>query len=201
MSAGHSLPWAEAYVIAQEVSERLSPLVSRIKCVGSVRRRLDRVGDIEFLAEPHFDRDLLGELVPVIEPVREALKELGTWVKGGLRYMQITDLLGRSRLNLDVFLVHPPARWGSLLAIRTGPKELSQYAVTAMRGRGYRHEGGHAVRIQTGELVCTETEEAFFALAGVACEPPAQRDVQALELGSVRSREFSRPLTPSEVRR
>lgn len=65
------------------------------------------------------------------------------------------------------------------MAIRTGPQELSKYCVTAMRERGIRQDRGQVHNPATGEILPTETEEAFFELAGVECVPPARREAQA----------------------
>ena len=182
MSIGPRIRRTEALALAHEAMERMRPTVARVEIAGSVRRRQKTVGDIELVAEPHFNGDLFGGETPVTEPVRAALHELGTWVRGGQRMMQVTDLLGREGVRLDLNLVHPPAQWGSILAIRTGPYQLGQYCMTAMRPRGYRHRDGHAVRIDTGELVPTPEEEDFFRLAGVPCLPPERREAQAAEL-------------------
>lgn len=147
MSTGSRLPWDEAYRLAGEVSRELVPHVVRVKAAGSLRRKRPEVGDLEFVAEPRMvTADLFGAVVADVNPIRKALEELGTWVKGAERMMQITDVLGRRGLNCEVNLVHPPAQWGSILAIRTGPYDLGRYAVTAMQKRGYRHERGHEGR-------------------------------------------------------
>lgn len=65
------------------------------------------------------------------------------------------------------------------MAIRTGPAELSKYCVTAMRERGLKHDRGQVREAVTGNLRPTETEEAFFELAGVEIVPPARRENQA----------------------
>ncbi len=192
MSAGARMTFEDAYKLAEEAAEQLRPTVEVLKAVGSLRRRRTKVGDIEFLARPHSDPDLFGGPATVhLAEVRNALHHLGTWIKGGSRMMQITDLLGREGARLELYLVHPggcvcrdcaphgPSAWGSMLAIRTGPEELSRYCVTRMRSLGYRHDHGHAQAVGTEELVPTETEEAFFELAGVACLPPSLRDEQA----------------------
>ena len=180
MSRGERIPWEEAYAIASEVAAHLEPWCRRLKCVGSVRRRRPTCSDVEFVAEPHSSTDLLGEQTPLVEPIRDAMLQLGTWVKGGDRMMVVTDLLSRPGLKLDLYLVLPPAAWGSTVAIRTGPADLGRYVVTACRDRGYRHKNGHAVR--SGVRVPTDTEEQFFALAGAECLPPHQRDAQAERL-------------------
>lgn len=183
MSAGNRIPLQEAVELAAEVSARLTPLVARSKCVGSVRRRKSMVGDIEFVVEPIMNGDLFSDVAtPILEPIRDLLHELGTWKKGGARMMQITDLLGRPGLKLEINLVHPPAAWGSLVAIRTGPAELGTYVVTACRRFGFRHDSGYAQRLDTGERVPTDTEEQFFQLAEVPCVPPREREELATRL-------------------
>lgn len=177
MSTGKPLPFREAYGLAEDVAAELRPLVVRLKAGGSLRRRRPHVSDIEFVAEPRMvEVDLFGAMAPVVDPIRKRLEELGTWVKGADRMMQITDLFGRPGLKCEVYLVHPPAQWGSQLAIRTGPWELGRHAVTVMRDRGYRHDEGHAIEISTDRTVPTPTEEDFFALAGLPCWPPSRRD-------------------------
>lgn len=176
-SQGPGLPWDDAFALASEVAVHLEPWCVRSKCVGSVRRRRPECGDIEFVVEPHASVDLLGEKTPLIEPVRAAVQELGDWVKGGDRMMQVTDLMGRYGVKLEVYLVIPPASWGSLVAIRTGPADLGKYVVTRCRERGYVHAKGFAKR--GGVRIPTDTEEQFFALADVPCVPPHQRDALA----------------------
>ena len=183
MSTGTSLLWDEAYALAEAVANQLRPHVLRLKAVGSLRRRRPYVGDLEFLAEPRMEpSDLFGSLAPDVAPVRKVLEELGTWVKGGERMMQITDFDGREGFKLEVYLAHPPAQWGSLLAIRTGPYELGRHAVTIMRQRGFRHDGGRVLK--GDELVPTPTEQDFFAAAGLPLIEPHLRDDFAEQCGA-----------------
>lgn len=174
-----ALSYAEAYELGKEASAHLRPVLDRLKAVGSLRRKRDPVGDIEFLAVPKFQADLLGGEEPLIQPVRDALLEIGRWVKGRTRQMVITDLYGVTGARLELYLVHPPAAWGSLLAIRTGPGKLGRYVVTVCKRYGYEHKDGYAVRRDTGERVPTDTEEQFFALADVECVAPRKRDALA----------------------
>lgn len=186
MSSGGRLPWDQAFEIARQVAAQLDPYVARLKCVGSVRRRRPTVGDIEFVAEPFIAGDLLGNEEPVLEHVRRAMEGMGRWVKGGPRMMQVTDLFDHGGLTLDLFLAYEPAAWGSIVAIRTGPADLGRYVVTVCRDHGFRHEDGYASVLDTGEVVPTDTEEQFFALAGVECVPASERDELAKKLWSER---------------
>ena len=195
MSIVTRIPFEDAYSLAEEAADQIRPTVEFLKAVGSLRRKQTSIGDIEFIARPHSSPDLFGGASTVhLTEVRSALHRLGTWVKGGPRMMQITDLLGREGMRLELYLVHPkgckcpdctawgPSAWGSMLAIRTGPEELGRYCVTRMRAKGYRHDHGYACRVGTEEVVPTDTEEDFFELAGVACLPPKLRDEQAAGL-------------------
>lgn len=176
MSIGTRIPWDEAYEIARQVSHKLEPAVQRSKCAGSIRRRRPDIGDVEFVIEPHYQADLVGGRYPIIDEIQKVADELGTWVKGANKMMQVTDLLGHEGLKLDLYLVIEPAQWGSILAIRTGPWKLGKYVVSKMREHGYRHRNGHAERIRGDELVPTPEEKDFFALAEVPCVAPAKRD-------------------------
>lgn len=195
MSGGTRLTFQDAYGLAEKVSKLLDPTVVRLKVVGSLRRRRTTIGDLEFLARPPSSPDLFdGPSIVHTEYVRAVMEGLGKWIKGGPRMMQITDLLGREGVHLELYLVHPPAcgckdcrpwgpaAWGSMLAIRTGPEELSKYVVTVMRERGLYHDLGQVRKAKTKELVPTETEEEFFELAGVECVPPSRREAQAAQL-------------------
>ncbi len=146
------VPFAEAYVLAKHASQVLAPHVVRMKAVGSIRRRREFVGDLEFLVEPRMSAiDLFGKLAPELEALKGALLCLGTWVKGADRQMVITDFNGRKGLKLELYIVHPPASWGTLLAIRTGPLEVSREAVTKLREKGLRSEGGRVLNQKNEE--------------------------------------------------
>lgn len=184
MSVGGLIPFEDAYRLAEQAAADLAPTLEQLKAVGSLRRKRPQVGDIEFLARPFFQEDLLGgEAQPLLDDVRRVLHEIGRWIQGGDRAMRIGDLYGNEGVRLELYLVHPPAAWGSMLAIRTGPADLGKYCVSAMKRRGFYHDSGHARRLGTHEVVPTETEEQFFELAGVPCLRPMHRDQQAAKLG------------------
>jgi DNA polymerase/3'-5' exonuclease PolX len=173
MSAGTKLPWATAAAIAAQLVHELRPVAARVKTVGSVRRRRSEVGDIEILIEPRtMTVGLFGEEGPDLDSIRDVASRWGRLTKNGPRAIQVEIPDG---IHVDLFLCHPPAQWGSLLAIRTGPATLSTWAVTLMRERGLRHVGGH-VEDDCGNLVATPQEEDFFAAAGLPCLPPRLRD-------------------------
>ena len=179
MSTGKRIPLAIAEQLAERIASELTPHVQRLQVVGSIRRRRPMVGDIEMVAEPLELRDMFGSPSGIYDVgrIREVLnKRVGRVARGGLRLMKVVDVYRMIGVSLDLFLVHPPAQWGSIVAIRTGPKNFSQWCVTRMRRRGYRHRDGHAVIEDTGELIPTPTEEDFFRIAGVGYLEPWERD-------------------------
>lgn len=175
--AGPYLKLDEALRVGERVANELAPHVKRIKAVGSLRRQKATVNDIEFLVEPKPQPALLDDVAqPDVESIKGALRTMGTWVKGGERFMQITNLFGIRGRTLEIYLCHPPAQFGSLLAIRTGPYELGRFAMMALSKRGYTHIDGHVIENATGNVVPTPEEEDFFRLAGIPHWKPAHRE-------------------------
>ena len=178
MSTGTRMSFDEALAIARTAHERVTPHVKRAKAVGSLRRRRREVGDLELLVEPRLiDADLFGTPKPDLDALRAEVLGWSSWVKGGDRMWQVTDVLGVEGVTLDLYFVWPPAEWGSLLAIRTGPWQLGRIAVTRLRDAGTPHVDGHVPGHPT------PTEADFFRLAGLECRPPHERDRYAEELG------------------
>ncbi len=175
MSTGTKMDLQTASELAVRLCECLvtAAAVARVRVVGSVRRRRGEVGDIEILIEPQMiETGLFSDQQPDLESVRRVARTWGELVKNGDRFIQVQHSSG---VNIDLFLCYPPAQWGSLLAIRTGPRELSTLAVSRMRNYGLRHVDGH-IENSAGELVPTPTEEDFFAAARLSCLPPNRRD-------------------------
>jgi len=176
MSSGKKLPWADAFAIASQVADQLKPVTARLKAAGSLRRQRPEVSDLEMVAEPLLVPDgFLGDLKRDIEIIRATLARMGQIVKSGPRYTQVTHLLGHEGVTLDLFLAYEPATWGSILAIRTGPRELGQYCVTRMHAFGLRHVDGH-IENDRGRVISTENEIDFFNAARIKMVPPNQRD-------------------------
>lgn len=175
MSQSAKLPWADAYAIAETLVLDLAPAVARLKVAGSLRRRTAEVGDIEIVAEPRATTsDLFGTPGPDLDAIRAVALGWGRLLRNGPRFIQVERPDG---LHIDLFLVHPPAEWGSILAIRTGPAELSKHAVQQLRRRGLVHRDGHIERERGGGRIPTPEEADFFAAAGLPCLPPARRNL------------------------
>jgi DNA polymerase/3'-5' exonuclease PolX len=179
MSAG-GLRWYEGVLtVARELKAELEPVSERVQIVGSLRRCLPYVRDIELLVEPRTLSDgLFGESQPDLESARRVVAQWGEIVKGGDRYIQVANVKGTD-LKCDVFLVHPPANWWCLLAIRTGPQNVSQLAVMKLPKAGLFHRDGRIVDAAGNEHP-VDSEEAFFAAAGMPYLEPEKRTVENL---------------------
>ena len=117
------VPLAKAEKIASRVVEKLMPYCQRIEIAGSIRRRKSEAGDIDIVAEPKRVPHLFG--VPFWQGI--PTENLGLVVKNGLRYKQV---LLTEKIYLDLFIVHPLAQLGVILAIRTGSTEFSHKLVS-----------------------------------------------------------------------
>ena len=170
------LPLAQARQIAESVIVRLEPYCERIEIAGSIRRQKPEVGDIEIVAIPKPTFDLFG--TPGMEPHQLDIvtwEDFGNMVKGGHKYKQI-EL--REGVNLDLFIVTPPAQWGIQFLIRTGSADFSHRFVTH-KGQGGLLPG--YLRVQDGaiwsnnHIIPTPEEIDVFNLAGVEYISPEKR--------------------------
>lgn len=186
------VPLAEAERLAAQVVGLLTPSCERIEIAGSIRRRKPEVGDIEIVCVPKLVEsrvfDLFGSRVegaPLdrLEETATSLLVAGTFrhrldVNGrpafGSRYKRLLY----QGVGLDLFSVLPPAQWGVLYTIRTGPAEFSHRLVTSRLQGGWMPAG---MRVQDGALwdrgaIVQIPEEAdFFTALGLEFVPPEQR--------------------------
>lgn len=166
------IPLGEAEKIACKYADMLMPYCERIEIAGSIRRRKAEVGDIEIVAKPLPALDLFGSP----NGYHDLSLPLPA-VKNGQRYKQYALPEG---INLDLFIVLPPAQWGVIFALRTGGAEFSRKLVTAKRYGGYLPSlyiirDGAVRRQDTGEVVPTPEESDFFALLGLDFISPQER--------------------------
>jgi len=121
----------EAKKVATNIGNLIFPYCSRLEIAGSIIRGKDDVGDIEMVARPKMKPvyDLFGEKVGEHSLLndRAVFEVFGNVIKAGPRYVQVETTWG---INLDLFIVLPPARWGVIMAIRTGPADFSKWIVT-----------------------------------------------------------------------
>lgn len=139
------IPLSEAERLAHQALELLAPACERIEIAGSIRRRKLDVGDVELLAIPKVERQLGGlfgdepfDVNQLDLLVLRLLEERRLFLRAPRRLGSKYKALLLGEMPLDLFCVLPPAEWGCLMAIRTGPREFSQRLVTDTRHYGLR---------------------------------------------------------------
>ncbi len=194
MSAGQPVPLATAAPIAAALRARLAPACARIAIAGSVRRRKPTVSDIELVAVPRLvaepagdlwgertvERDLLaerlaalaasGELVPRRVMLHRADGRLEESRRIGPAYQA---LLFRD-LPVDLFIVRPPAEWGVIFALRTGPGDWNTRLVTECQRYGRRVSAGRLL-VDGIPVACPEETDFFREIGQPWVEPPARQ--------------------------
>lgn len=196
----HEWPLEQARQVAQKLEAGLRPDCTQTLIVGSVRREKAWVKDVELVvmakdeggrqkAKSNWQKDLFGEdgeglEMTLAQWVNDGVLRVPT--KDGERYKQFeidTAALGLpgqpewGPLRLDLFIVRPPAQWGAIVAIRTGPADYSKWLVTkypmGAMPQDMKLEGGALWRF--GKVMETPTEEEFFRRLGLAWEVPSER--------------------------
>lgn len=137
-----------AYQIATEIRTRLAPVCERIEIAGSVRRGKEEVKDIELVCIPKKrTRPVFGQSIKFETELDALLYDLMRMhtahpgqlhfqeVKNGPKYKQMlivgSESIWNPNLPLDLFCVTPPAQWGVLYTLRTGPADYSKWLVTS----------------------------------------------------------------------
>ena len=184
---------------AEEIAGRFISLIEsatrRLQVAGSIRREVEHVKDIELVAMPRYltaQPDLFGGEGAV---TRNLLDERCDELLHDGAVSQRLDKNGRPRWGsgyhaltfdgeaIDLFGVLSPERWGSILAIRTGPGDFNRIVVTSRfdggaMPSGMRQMGGALTR--GGTLISTPEEEDWFREIGIPCWPPAARSAERL---------------------
>ena len=186
MSTGTKLPLAVAEKVARALVQVFEPACERIEIAGSILRRKPEVGDIEIVAAPRFVDGAAVDLfappprVSVLDDALRALEREGRLVHhpekpraDGERYKR--RWAPKAGVQVDLFIVLPPAQWAVIKTIRTGPADFSAMLVTRMQRYGRRCSDG---RILDGDRVIDCEDEAdVFAAAGLHWMPPERRGV------------------------
>jgi DNA polymerase/3'-5' exonuclease PolX len=144
-SATTRIPLDRALLLAARIEADLDPYCELIELAGSLRRRTFDVGDLEVVCIPRTRRetDLFGDPVgPSIDMLTEhleALQAAGTIRRrpdkngraGGLNRLtwRFGDDITEVEIGLDIFRALPTTL-GCVLALRTGPYQLSKRLVT-----------------------------------------------------------------------
>lgn len=191
MSAATRVALLDAKAAAMELVERLAPACERIEVAGSIRRGAPDVGDIEIVAIPRIRTEtradgLWGDQTVTIDETEALLERsvadgiLEQLPTGGERYTKMRHVA--TGLQLDLFRVRPPATWGVIFLIRTGPAQFSQWIVTEAKRRSFHvkdgalHRGSLGCAAMPCEVVPTPEESSFLEALGLSYRPPHLRE-------------------------
>lgn len=181
-------PFELANKIALELLESLGMYCTKIKVVGSIRRKKPWVGDIEMLIIPtkkliQTSSDLFPTLVDitaqrVLELRKNSVLELrekkdgttsnGNWVKL-MRHVP-------SSVPLDLFFATPQT-WTSALVCRTGGKTNNEELASRAKALGFRWEmnGPGFKDLTTGRIIPVRQEKEIYQFLGLPFLPPELR--------------------------
>lgn len=159
------LPYA--FILAQEVLEYLKKHKDVIKAepLGSLRRMVSTVGDIDIAVTTHNSEAVLDHFVSF--PAKERVIERGPTTA--------SILIGGGK-HVDL-LVLPPTQWGSLLQHFTGSKQhnvaLREYSLK----KGFSlSERGIKKQNKDGKLMEFDSEEKFYNFLEMDWIPPELRE-------------------------
>lgn len=205
MSQGEAMPRAVALAAAEKVRAWLASSCERIEIAGSLRRGKPEVRDIELVAVPRWEAreegDLWGSSAP-IDLLEERLRllfhdaalaprEVATHrANGTVEYQQklgpAFKALTVDGIPLDLFTVRPPATWGCIFALRTGPGDWNTKLVTECQTIGRKVAGGQALAwvaaSDTWRAVDTPEEADFFRALGQPWVEPRDRRPEAVRI-------------------
>ena len=170
------LPLARAEKIALQIQAALAPFCAADKCViaGSIRRRLEYVGDIDIVCEP---RDWMGE---AHQALRARIKAKTTLITDGMQNLIVNLADGT---QLDVFFARPlhrelftsvPGNFGSLLLCRTGSVAHNIKLVERAKQLNLRWQPYEGV-YRGHELIASETEVAILTALNLPFIAPEER--------------------------
>jgi DNA polymerase/3'-5' exonuclease PolX len=195
MSSGTAIPLKNARAVAVELLDRLMPACERGAIAGSIRRQRPEVNDIELVVVPSFqervgedlwgtphEADLLterlgwmvvaGEIRPRVIEVHRSDGTIEQSHRDGDSY----KALEYRGLPVDLFVVRPPADWGVIVTIRTGPADWSHRLVTDCQRYLRCVAGGRLYR--SGQYVPCHEELDFFRGIGQEWVEPWERSAE-----------------------
>lgn len=173
-----------ALTTARTLLADLAPACVQIEIAGGIRRMKPDPHDIELVAVPRIAPITTNFFGEVMEDYSLLDERLGAMIndgrleaagKNGPRYKLFR--LPASGAVVDLFVVLPPAQWGYIYAIRTGPAHYSQWLVTERSRGGAKPDDLRASQgalWRNMDLIETPTEASFFAALGL--DMPAPRD-------------------------
>jgi DNA polymerase/3'-5' exonuclease PolX len=174
-----TFPLSQAQPIAEALAEQLRAN-ARVEIAGSIRRVQPYVHDIEIVAEPKLswdDANFSAQLSKLASRGELTPRRAGGKLALGPRYQRWAF----GGVPIDLFIVLPPAQWGVIFTIRTGPASFSKRVVTPTSKGGllpphYTVRTGAIYRPGYGPGPLNTPEESdFFAILTTPYIEPKDR--------------------------
>lgn len=177
MMGNDTWPLGYAASVADRVRTELLPFCDRCEIAGSIRRRKERVKDIEVVCIPKqviVPSLLTGAIDQELYPHHDFVLMVNRWLKvKGKPTGKYTQRMLPEGIPLDLFMA-TPENWGLIFAIRTGSAEFSHQVLAKGWVRaGYRSEGG--VLMRNGTPTFVREERDLFELLGIPWVEPEER--------------------------
>lgn len=186
------IPLPQAVEIAGAISVALKAACARFQIAGSIRRREETIGDVEFVAISDGPRlHTLTDGLLERGQLQHRLNSAGQKCWGKVNRRAWWVLPGGDRFALDIFFV-TPEQWGGAMAIRTGCGAFSHALVTS-RLSTFEHGGEwfsglrpHPLKVSVSDysitgpegVIPTPEEKEFFKSLELPCFDPALRTPQ-----------------------
>lgn len=160
------IPLFIAWPLAEALAEQLRrlPAVRKVEPAGSIRRRMETIGDIDLLVASD-DADAVFDHLGSLPLVQEVL----------LRGPTKSSVLTTAQLQVDVRVVAPDD-WGAALQYFTGSKRHNIHLRTLAIEQGYKINEYGIFRNDTGERVGGHTETEIYETLGLEWMPPELRE-------------------------
>lgn len=155
-----------AFAQAQKVLDYLkkNPWVKQAEVLGSLRRMVATVGDLDFAVSSYKPQDVSDHICK-LPGTAEILN------RGDRR----VSLLTNSGLHLD-FLITEPESFGALLQHFTGSKSHNIHLRALAEGKSFSLSEYGVKKVKGGEIIPCRTEEEFYSLLGMQVPPPEIRE-------------------------
>lgn len=169
--------------IAEGLVKALRPACLRVEIAGSVRRGKPEVKDIELVVVPNKWQPAFGENIPPLDRKLNEMVNAGMFQRGdkdGSRLKTFVVPTVEGNIKLDLFIVLPPAQWGVIYTLRTGPSDFSHWLVTWRAAGGacpntLHVQEGCVRELQSEKLIATPEERDFFTALDLGWVEPGER--------------------------
>lgn len=160
------LPLYVAWPLADDMARQLRhvPAVAQVEPAGSIRRRLETIGDIDLLVASR-DADAVFAHLAALPLVDEVL------ARGPTK----ASVLTWTSLQVDVRVVAPET-WGAALQYFTGSKAHNIHLRTLAIAKGLKINEYGIFRVDTGQRLGGATEAEIYDALGLDWIPPEIRE-------------------------